>query len=342
MSEVMQSRCIWLISEGSPGHVTQSLGLCEQIGKLRPIRIERVETRFSFGGFVRDLIRRVWFSSRGRALPLWFVKRFLGVTELPVDRPDLVISSGGKSVFAARSLARIFKVPFVFIGERKPYPPGCFDLVFTPSEFENEEVDRRMDLIPTKISQASVEEAAVKWEGRPEGRLWLCLIGGSSRSHHFTDEDWTALARGLHLLAAKHQVRWLVTTSRRTGVQVEKFLRARLDPAIVADAVWWCHEPKKLMEAYLGASEQIFVSQDSISMATEAIASGRGVVLFAPESVDFPKKSFMPGYYDNLEKLGLVRRIAIADLGDTEEVKNSHNSLAERSMGEEVIDHFSW
>ena len=82
-------------------------------------------------------------------------------------------------------------------------------------------------------------------------------------------------------LARREGIRWLVTTSRRTGKEVEAKLRGLLPPEVVADAVWWCHLPEKKFPAYLGAAEVIWVTQDSVSMVTEAVAAGKPVVVIA-------------------------------------------------------------
>jgi len=79
--------------------------------------------------------------------------------------------------------------------------------------------DLRMDVIPTKITPEIVHQAAADWENRPTGRLWTMLIGGRSRSHDFQNADWEKLAEGMTALAETEGIRWLVTTSRRTGIR---------------------------------------------------------------------------------------------------------------------------
>jgi mitochondrial fission protein ELM1 len=229
----------------------------------------------------------------------------------PNETPDLILASGGKSVFAARGLAVRYRVPFVFVGERKPYPPGWFHTVFTPSILETAACDVRMDVIPTKITPESVAQAAAAWTAKPPGRLWAMLIGGASRSHHYSADDWHQLAAGMTSVARREGIRWLLTTSRRTGRETEELLRKVLPDDIVADAVWWCHAPEKKLAAYLGAAETIWVTQDSVSMITEAIAAARPVVVVRPRLTPFPKTSFMPGYLENLEQHQWIHRLQI-------------------------------
>ncbi len=192
-------RILWIISEGSPGHVSQSIGLAAALAEKWPVEIRQFECRPKISGFVRHLIRLFWMGKSGRPLPDWMLDGPLGLERAKAGEPppDLILSSGGRSVFAARTLAVKFGVPFIFLGERKPYPPDWFHTVFTPSSLETAANDLRMDVIPTKITPEIVNQAAADWTDRPTGRLWAMLIGGKSRSHDFQDADWEDLAEGM-------------------------------------------------------------------------------------------------------------------------------------------------
>ncbi|MEO8615927.1 MAG: ELM1/GtrOC1 family putative glycosyltransferase, partial [Luteolibacter sp.] len=274
-------RTIWIVSEGSPGHVSQSAGLAAALGEKMPVETRQFECRPKINGFVRHMIRLLGMRKNGRPLPDSMLYGPIGLERANEGEPtpDLIISSGGRSVFAARTLAVKHGVPFVFLGERKPYPSQWFHTVFTPSSLETAPNDLRMDVIPTKITPEMVNQAAADWEDKPIGRLWGMLIGGKSRSHDFQDFDWEKLATGMTELAKREGIRWLVTTSRRTRKDVEAKLRDLMPPAIIADAVWWCHQTDKKFNAYLGAAEVLWVTQDSVSMVTEAVATDKPVVV---------------------------------------------------------------
>ena len=317
MTDTRKERLVWIVSEGSPGHVSQSVGLAEALAKQMPIRVERIECRPRLNGTARSLVR-AWMGRGGRALPEWVLRRWLRVdlSATTVPKPDLILSSGGKSVFAARTLAARSGAPYVFLGERKPYPSEWFHTVFTPSVRETGVNDVLIEMIPTQVTKESVEKAAAAWTGRPPGRLWAMVIGGASVSHRYTDADWDALAAGMNALARREGIRWLVTTSRRTGAAAETRLRAGLEQAAVAAAVWWAEKPEKKMQAFLGSAERVVVTQDSVTMVTEAVASGREVVVVRPADVRFPRDSFMLGYLANLEMSGRIVRVPMSGICD--------------------------
>ena len=340
-------RTIWIISEGSPGHVSQSQGLVAALAEKIPVGKRQFECRPRINGFVRHLIRLFWMGKNGRPLPDSMLYELLGLERAKENEPapDLIISSGGRSVFAARTLAVKHRVPFVFLGERKPYPPEWFHTVFTPSLLETAANDLRMDVIPTKITPEIVNQAAADWSNKPSGRLWSMLIGGKSRSHDFRDADWEKLTIGMTELAKREGIRWLVTTSRRTGKEVEARLKNLLPPEIVADAVWWCHQAEKKFPAYLGAAEVIWVTQDSVSMVTEAVATNKPVVVIQPARMTFPATSFMPGYLANLESLGMIARLPIAELAEVKQdfLTNPRPLImATEVMAEQLCQRLKW
>lgn len=315
MTETPSARVVWIVSEGSPGHVSQSVGLAEALAKQVPIRVERIECRPRLNGAVRSLVR-VWMGRNGRPLPDWILKRWLRVdlSATTASKPDLILSSGGKSVFAACSLAARHGAPYVFLGERKPYPSEWFHTVFTPSARETGVNDVPIEMIPTQVTKAGVEKAAAAWADRPTGRLWAMVVGGASVSHRYAASDWDELAAGMNALARREGIRWLVTTSRRTGAEAEARLRAGLDPSVVAAAVWWSEKPEKKMSAFLGAAGQVVVTQDSVTMVTEAVASGRPVVVVRPAIVKLPRGSFMGGYFETMENSRRIIRAPIEKL----------------------------
>lgn len=306
-------KTVWVINEGSPGHLAQARALAlELVASDANWQMAVVDVKRRFSGLQRGLMRRL-IGRAGQSIPRFLERRILAEMVLPqgeLGMPDLILSSGGKSVFAGRVLGNRFQVPFVFIGERKPYPSEWFHTVFTPSAQEQEGNDILIDLIPTGVTPAKVAQAAANYE-RPDGTLWAMIIGGASRSHPYTDTDWQQLAEGMNELAKRHGIRWLLTTSRRTGAPAEALLRQFLQPEILADAIWWDAKPEKRMMALLGAANRVFVTQDSVTMVTECVASGKPVVVLRPEKETFPKNSFMPQYLERLETLGWTKRIKL-------------------------------
>ncbi len=313
-------RIAWIVSEGSPGHVSQSVGLVAALG----FQSIAIETRPRLGGIARQLVR-LWMGRAGRPLSRRFRENRLRC-RVPDDAPapGLIVCSGGKSVFAARSLAAETGAPLVYLGERKPYPSDWFHTVFTPSAAERGANDVPIESIPTKINRDLADAAAAAWTDRPAGPLWAALVGGSSASHRYQSADWQEMAAGMNELARARGIRWLITTSPRTGAEAERILKSALNPAAIAAAVWWSESQDRKMAAFLGAADAVFVTQDSVTMVTEAVASGRPTAVVRPCETHFASESYLPGYFTNLENRGRLKRLPIAALADFQPAAGWH------------------
>lgn len=279
---------IWLISDGNPGHFNQSLAVAEALQRTGYGAIEWLEARQRIRGFVRPFI--AWLIEHSRsALPIWterLLYRFPGAW--PTRHPGLILSSGGKTAFLNILLARRMKCANVFIGPPPGITPQQFQVVLHAEQEVHGENCIAMEYLPTRLDPAKAYLAGQAflnergWVNRP---LCAMLLGGDSRSHRYTREDWLALAQGMNDLAKRYDFTWLVTSSRRTGQEAEDILRAHLNPDCIAEATWWGVNPRPVVIPYLGAARQIFCTQDSLSMLSEAISAGRPVFALYPETL---------------------------------------------------------
>lgn len=260
---------IWLLSDGAPGHVSQSQGLVDAMQRFRPVRVETVTLS----------VRRSWLKSLGRwwlnaggrgeaLLPLVYD------LSLPAGRPDLIVSSGGNTLLANAVLARRFGVPNLYSGTLKRYRHDLFAKVYTvvPLDVPNNVV-LPLPPVPAVLTQALPA-------GEPE--LAALLVGGDGAGYRYTADDWRALAQQLNALSQAHGWRWLITTSRRTGAEAEAILAEMVDPAVIAELVLWGREPRKVVRTFLERSARVLVTEDSLTMVAEAIYSGRPVASVYP------------------------------------------------------------
>jgi mitochondrial fission protein ELM1 len=223
-----------------------------------------------------------------------------------------VVSSGGKSVFANVALARATGAANLFVGDPRPYPPRWFTAVLAPSAIPGADNVQPIAAPPTLMTPERCREAATgHWpEAAPEP-AWALLIGGTSRSHRFAAADFAALAAGVNALARRFGIRWLVSTSRRSGAAADAVLAEQLAPEAVAEVTLFSRSPTPVTAAYLGAAERVFVTQDSLTMLSEAIASGRPVVALAPGDVRLPRRSIVTAMLGRFDQLPGFERRAI-------------------------------
>lgn len=307
---------VWLIDEGTPGHTVQTAGLWELLKSRPECHAEWISCRLDLRGWKRPIARwRVGRAKAGNALKI--ARALYPGLVLPQNHDvDLIISSCGKSAYLNRLLCSAFDARGVFIGEIKPFPGWWFDLIVTPVN-QGQPNELLVPIIETgRTRESGLAAMEAQWGASPPAGCWTLLVGGGSRTHQFANQDWDALAAGMIALARRHSIRWLFSTSRRTGLEAEERLRGLLPPDVLAEAVWYGSEPKKVVGAFLAAGERIFVTQDSLTMMSEGLAMGKRVELLRPGQWDMPEGSFNGRYVSRLSVAGLVGATDIGRCAD--------------------------
>lgn len=306
---------ILIVDEGHDGHRTQSRGVAAALAQRLDGSTGEVLVRLTLRGFLRPLLRMLT-GLAARGLPdaiLHLAYRWPGT--LPFV-PDLVVASGGQGVPFAVSIARRHGVPLVFCGHPDPYPAAWFAAVLSPLPIRDHRCAIQTELLLTTMTPARIAgrggELRAAFAASGGTQLGSLLLGGESRSHRFVTADWEALADGINRLGAQGW-RWLLTTSRRTPPEVEQLLQARIDPAWLIKAVWWHQQPEKVVADFLAAADCAFVTQDSLSMVSEAIAAGKPTVALVPATVI--SSAFLEQTLSSQEQRRRLRRVPLGVLG---------------------------
>lgn len=303
---------VLIVSDGVPGHVSQARGLVRWLARRFSTRADehRVALR------ARPLARLVLppLLTRGRG-GLAAYRLFHGDPP-PPDVPDVVVSAGGNTAFANILLARHLNRPNVFLGSGRRLPGRCFTahLTLEPTGDASNIVMTVAPSPSTGAEMAARGRAFVERRGLGDERLWLMACGGDGAGKTYRATHWQALGRWMNDLAARHGVRWLVSTSRRTGPSAEGALRASLAPGNVAYAVWWSQSQERILGDLMGAAERLFVTVDSMSMISECIAAAKPLIL-----VDTGDGAPNQRYRDALRKyqrLGLCRNHEVGNALD--------------------------
>lgn len=309
---------ILLLDEGSPGHRAQSEGIVDLLQRQGvALELEQIRLHNRLPGLLRTPVRAL-LGLGWRWLDQWLLPRCTGLATEPTRVPDLIISSGGKSAFASLVLKRRFGCRNLFVGVPDPFPDTWFDLILSPVQRPFRVPALVTGLIPNRMTPAAVARAGAGYwrDGLPPGPCWALLIGSDSKSHHYSAADWQGLVDGINALSQALGVRWLITTSRRTPAAVEQLLEQGVPAQHRVELVLYNREPKRVMQPFLAAAERVLVSQDSLTMASEALCSGRPVTLLAPQELQVEAGSFFAEMIERFPQLPGVERTPMAALAD--------------------------
>lgn len=251
----------WAASEGHAGMENQAVGLAERLGA--PFRVKRLKPRAPW----------TWLPSGWWPAPLVALKP--GSDELAPPWPDLLITSGRRSapysLYVKRaSGGRTFTVhiqnPQCRLDRFDLVVPPRHDRLSGPNVVETFGALHRVT--PERLRrEAEKFRASVAHLPRP---LVAVLVGGPNRVYSMPTEAVADLARKLRALDCG----LAVTPSRRTGEMNLATLRNALAGA---PAQVWDFTGDNPYFGWLGLADAVVVTCDSVSMASEACATGKPV-----------------------------------------------------------------
>ena len=260
----------WVLSDGKAGTENQCLGLAEALG-LAP-EVKRLEPRPPW----RWPPASVW-----PPLPPGLVLRVLTQSgdALAPPWPRLLIASGKPSVGPAVAIRRLARGETFAVQVQDPRAhPGLFDLVAAPrhDHLSGANVVQTFGALH-RVTAYKLDEArdrfAPEFAALPRP-LVAVLIGGTSGSYRMTPAATLDLAGGLQQICKTHGAGLLVTASRRTGGANEKVLREALAGL---PATFWDGRGDNPYLGYLALADAIVVTEDSVSMTSEAASTGKPV-----------------------------------------------------------------
>ncbi|MDA0702263.1 MAG: mitochondrial fission ELM1 family protein [Proteobacteria bacterium] len=281
----------WCLTEGHAGMESQTIGLAEALG-VAPI-VQRVRLRFPW----------THIPPRLALPPLNACKPGSDAPAPPW--PDLLITCGRRSVGLSMRIRRNSAGRTVTVHIQDPLVPAdSFDLIAVPEHDRlrgpNVMVTRAaIHRVTAEKMAASAARLAPTLAHLPRP-LVAVLVGGSNRRYRLTPQRVTEICRDLAQAVRDTGAGLAVTPSRRTGAENESALRAGLAglPAYI-----WDGEGENPYLGLLGLADAIVVTADSVSMVSEALATGKPVHVIECEGLSRRFDAFHTG----LQAAGLTR-----------------------------------
>lgn len=219
--------------------------------------------------------------------------------------PDLLIACGRRSVAASLAIRRHSgrRTFTVYIQDPK-IPPAHFDLVVAPQHdgVSGENVVSTRGALHRVTADRLAEHAArfstvLNDLPRP---LVAVLLGGSSHGCRLTPAYCAEIGRQLQALTRTFGAGLVITPSRRTSADCILAMREALQ---TSPHYLWDGSGDNPYFGILGMADYIIVTSDSVSMVSEACATGKPVYV-----IDLPTSSKrLQIFHDKLRHAGVTR-----------------------------------
>lgn len=265
MTQISCKISCWIITEGMAGTENQCIGIANALG-------------------VPPQIKRITLNEPWKTLsPYLGLERNTSFSEpLTAPWPDLLITSGRKSIAAARYIKRMSKGATVLIHVQDPrYWSKGFDLIAVPEHDplrgENVIVTKGS---PNKITIDILNDAKSMFPNLSSLKAprIAVLIGGTSQAYNMTQSITEDLAKSLLQINKNLNSSMMITCSRRTGKNNEAILRSSLDNN---GNYFWNGKGENPYTAFLAYANYIMVTADSASMISESCTTGKPVYMIA-------------------------------------------------------------
>lgn len=291
---------VTILTDGKAGHLNQAKAVYELLKKYREdkgvsaedTKVEAVEVKFK-NRFAKAAVSILsLFSGKAcqgcmRCLRLFLKKECYD--KLMPRYSDIVIGCGS----AAAGVNRIFSLEnnakSAHIMKPSILNVKKFDMVVLP---EHDGIKGTgdgniitVDTAPNMMDDAYLRESAEKISriARPESQKSIgVLLGGSNSDFTLTGDITEKLLKSVICASEKLGADILFTTSRRTPCESEEIVKRTLSATKRCKLLVVANE-KNIPHAVggiLGLSDVVVVSNESASMLSEAVSSGKNVVVF--------------------------------------------------------------
>ncbi len=317
---------ILVLDDGKKGHLKQSLAVVKQIKRYRqdkgfkpedtPVDTARISFKNSFRKSVFNLISP--FTARKAQGKLRLMRWALDPESYKaavMRYADVIVSCGSALTGASMYLKAENYARSVTILAPAAYARKKFDVIVMPSH------DLKKGKVPdnaavTELAPNLIDpEELLPLRKEHSGPCIGLLIGGENPHFGFTADLARQIAVGVKAACGRTGGHFYATTSRRTPPEADEVFKELLngDTRSMGFVTGREDTDERTVEKILASSDVVVVSGESISMVSEAVASGKPVLVFMPEKKS-PKVTKYEKFVDGLAAKGFLKRVEPHDI----------------------------
>ncbi|MDD3452635.1 ELM1/GtrOC1 family putative glycosyltransferase [Sulfurimonas sp.] len=329
---------VLVIKDNKPGHYNQTEGIVLALQEIYPdLKIDDCEIE------IKNKISRKLLRYLLNALPfvfknqnsLKYIKYFYEKFALPANRPDLIVSTGGNTSNLNAWLSLAYGAKNILNGALRGLHEELFTCITTVIDlgYKNQVI---LDVAPNTVTQEILKKEADVFSSLhhldKNETYYTLLVGGDGSGYKYDVEFYSYLVEFIKKVSEERNVKWLITTSRRTPLEIEQKLKQELDRHS-AYFVEYHKQAEKVLLPYLGLCEAVFVTEDSSSMISEAISARKKETYVLGAEHANPDKNYQK-ILEKFSEKGHIKRIKINKFLDFQKTKFTFLPLAQSSIDE--------
>ncbi|MBQ3627224.1 MAG: mitochondrial fission ELM1 family protein [Synergistaceae bacterium] len=267
---------IIILTDGIRGHYHQSLGIANWLKRLSNAEVETVSVP-KFKGVKRFLYLKIFARFIKFNALKWLELVNFSYKDL---KADLFISAGSSAAPFCLALAKVYNAKCAVVMTPSVLGVKPFDFAIIP-EHDNKNLNLNNALItlgaPNHIYKPELKAQAEKFFKDLKSLKIIAVLIGGSDANYDVNINWAERVINKLLNAAEAcNAELLITTSRRTGKQVDDKINAIINRK---NFVKYFLPASKYPDvnpvpAMLGLATHVIATEDSVSMTSEAVTAG--------------------------------------------------------------------
>lgn len=323
------------LSEGVAGHDGQVLGVIKTLRDAGyDVLTKTVSVRWKIH-LLRGLLRLI--SRKLSKYPnfistklILFCYKFSSVNEV-----DVIISGGANLAPLNLAISKTLKVKNIHLSTPRDWKISDFSAYITSSKVSSSPSNLVPEIVPNQFDPKTCKDLGTKfiYEKGIEGiKFSLLVLGGDGIGYTYTKKEWIEILDNFSSYCESKESSPLFITSRRTPKEIEDLIKHRYDVSM--SVLFHSEKARGKFDHLLYIADDIFVTEDSSTMISEAVSSGKKVASIFPQNIKAPDKYLQ--IIKKYESLGFIERCDIQSIdkfslkGETnirEKVENSKKNF---------------
>lgn len=330
-----------IIKDNKPGHYNQTEGLSLYLKEIyNDLEVEYIQIDIK-SKLSRKILRFLLntFPNFFTENSLKYLSLFYKKYTIPKNKPDLIISTGGNTSNLNAWFSKVYKCKNILNGALRGLKEELFTNVTTVIDlgYKNQII---LDVAPNTITKEKLLEKSDEFlklnNLNIDQKYYTLLIGGDGAGYKYNNKFYEDLINFVKKISKENKIKWLITTSRRTPLEIENKLKDKLKD-YYSYFVAYNKKEEKVLLPFFGLSQAIFVTEESSSMISEAVSTLKSVYTIGMEESNADKN--YRTILDKFENNDFITRVSLETF-NVKDIKEKHITSFENIINKEIREVF--
>ena len=303
------------LTEGISGHDGQALGVIKNLADSGySINVTTISvgwrTRFTRGllKFISRKLSRFPNSININLITMCY-------TFSSFSNVDIFISSGANLAPLNLALTKKNNAKNIHLSSKRDWHVKDFNAYITTKKISPLKNNLSPDIVPNLFDPAKcmrAGEAFIKENNLHEEKFSLLILGGNGIGYKYDKHEWDEILKNFSDFCQQSNTKPLFITSPRTPNEVESIIQLKYETSF--SVLFHSENKRGSFPHLLYMASNIFVTEDSSTMLSEAISAGKRVACIYPKNINAPEK--YTEIIRKYEALNFIKRKNINEISD--------------------------